>query len=196
MNPVQPPEAVSGPMLPDVVRRILILRHAEEKGREQAERLSSTGRMRAFALPYLLQDISRRDGWPWAPDLLIAAHDTPKSQRPSQNLQHLAHSLSLRVHQCRTSAEVLGCLLLNDPQIPWRHAVVAWRHKTILDVARALGAPVEELPDDWPDSLFDRIIILDIDGGHRVVRTRCVYADAELDVTLTQEPATRGWDAR
>ncbi|WP_257386671.1 hypothetical protein [Tahibacter caeni] len=164
------------------VRRVSLLRHAEKEGREQPTRLSSTGRLRAFALPYLLQDLSRRDGWPWAPDCLIAARDTSRSQRPSLTLVHLAHRLGLPVHQCRTPGEAVTRLFGPDPPPDWRHAVVVWRHTRLLAVARALGAPPDALPDQWPAELYDRIVLLDYDARGRLVRVRCLLADDELEL--------------
>lgn len=184
---------VSAGLLPgEARRRVSLLRHAERTGREQPARLSSTGRMRAFALPYLLRDVSRRDGWPLAPDRLIAAHDTVHSQRPSQTLRHLSHELSLPVHQARTAAGVLALLFGPEQPQTWRHAVIVWRHRSLLGIARALGAAAQDLPPDWPAQLYDRIVLMDFDGGGRVLRTRCVYADDYL--TLAAAYATRAAD--
>lgn len=177
----------------DAVRRVALLRHGEKEGRESRARLSSTGRMRAFALPHLLLELSRREGWPVAPDCLIAAHDRTDSVRPSETLQHLAHRLSLRVHHCRTPQSVKA-VLFESPHAPtWRHAVVVWRHDALLDVARALGASAAALPSDWPDDLYDRLILLDYDAQHSCVDVRCVYTDADLH--LTGDPPRDGQDA-
>jgi len=174
----------------EATRRISLLRHAEKEGRELPTRLSSTGRMRAFALPYILQELSRRDGWPWAADCLIAARDTARSQRPSQTLHHMAQQLVLPIRQGCTPADVVHLLFGPDPQPPWRHAVVVWRHNRILDVARALGAPAEALPAEWPAELYDRIVLLDFDGRVRLVRTRCVNADDELELAVSDQPVS------
>lgn len=172
----------------EATRRISLLRHAEKEGRELPTRLSSTGRMRAFALPYILQELSRRDGWAWNADCLIAARDTTRSQRPSQTLHHLAQQLALPIQQSRTPADVVSLLFGAGPQPPWRHAVVVWRHNRILDVARALGAPAQSLPADWPSELYDRIVLLDFDARGRHVRTRCVHADDELELAVCEQP--------
>jgi hypothetical protein len=172
----------------EATRRVSLLRHAEKEGRELPTRLSSTGRMRAFALPYILQELSRRDGWPWTADCLIAARDTARSQRPSQTLHHLAQQLALPVLQSRTPADVVSLLFGADPQPTWRHAIVVWRHNRILDVARALGAPAQSLPADWPSELYDRIVLLDFDARGRLVRTRCLHADDELELAVSEQP--------
>jgi hypothetical protein len=176
----------------DAVRRVALLRHGEKKGRESRARLSSTGRMRAFALPHLVVELSRREGWPLAPDCLIAAHDKPSSVRPSETLLHLAQRLSLPVHHCLDAASVKAWLFGGSRQLLWRHAVVSWRHDTVLDVARALGASSNALPSGWPDDLYDRLILLDFDARNDVVEARCVYTDAALRLAGDPPHSTSG----
>ncbi|WP_255911596.1 hypothetical protein [Tahibacter harae] len=164
------------------VRRIALLRHAEKRGCEQPGQLSGVGHMRAFALPHVLADLSRRDGWLLAPDRLIAAADTPRSRRPSQTLAALGRRLGLRVLQVDAAAALPSSLF--DPQIlpDWHFAVISWRRSSILRVARLLGAAPQDLPAEWPRELYDQIILLDYDAAGRVQRTRCVRADQEVQL--------------
>ena len=55
-------------------------------------------------------------------------------------------------------------------------------------MVRALGAPSQSLPADWPSELYDRIVLLDFDARGRLVRTRCVHADDELELAVSDQP--------
>ena len=45
--------------------------------------------------------------------------------------------------------------------------VVAWRHKALPGLARALGATTGECPDPWPGELYDLVLRFDYAEGAR-----------------------------
>jgi phosphohistidine phosphatase SixA len=137
---------------------ILLMRHAEKPGSPLDPHLSEKGRRRAERLAtYIPESFGK-------PDLLAAAADKPLSFRPRETLEPLAAAtgVTLRhdVSEKRSAAFARELLSHDGARI-----VVAWRHKALPGLARALGAKPGRCPDPWPDGLFDLILRFDYAAG-------------------------------
>src|SRR5829696_3588156 len=137
------------------------MRHAEKPRSPIDPHLSAAGQRRAERLAGWLPETFGR------PDILFAAADKLLSRRPRQTLEPLASatSIDLRHDVSDKHSEAFGKELLSDPKYADRLAVVAWRHKALPVLARALGAAAGECPDPWPGELYDLILRVDYREG-------------------------------
>jgi hypothetical protein len=136
---------------------ILVLRHAEKPGSPIDPHLSEAGRRRAAKLAEYLPATFGR------PDILFAAADKLFSHRPRETLEPLAKATGapLRHDVSDKRSEAFAAELLSDHRHEGALAVVAWRHKALPVLARALGAGTGDYPDPWPSDLYDRILRFD-----------------------------------
>jgi hypothetical protein len=137
---------------------ILLMRHAEKPGSRLDPHLSEEGRRRAERLAtYVPESFG-------TPDLLVAAADKPLSFRPRETLEPLAAATGVELRHDvseKRSAAFARELLARDGA----RVVVAWRHKALPGLARALGAKAGECPDPWPDGLYNLILRFDYAEG-------------------------------
>jgi hypothetical protein len=140
---------------------ILLMRHAEKPGNPLDRHLSKAGRRRAERLSRWLPETFGR------PDILVAAADKLLSRRPRETLEPLAHAtgVALRDDVSDKRSEALAAELLSNPKYAGAQVVVAWRHKALPVLARALGARGGECPDPWPDKLYDLLLRFDDADG-------------------------------
>jgi hypothetical protein len=132
--------STKGSMMP-----VLIIRHSEKA--EEGPHLSERGWRRAHALVGLFTSVFR------PPDRLIAAADTGTSSRPRETLEPLARHLGSIVNADTRDTSETASIISGFPDRDL--VLVSWRHEAIPALARALGA--NNVPDDWPDTVFDRI---------------------------------------
>lgn len=136
------------------------IRGVDERGAPDADALSVRGWQRAGALVHLFAPAS---GWPSRPPLarpgaLFAATDAGKSHRPLCTLRPLAQRLGLRV-DTRFGSEgepraLLDAVLACDAPV-----LVAWRHESMAEVARALAG--EQVPPAWDAGRYDLVWVLE-----------------------------------
>ena len=140
---------------------ILLLRHAEKPADRRDPHLSEAGRARAARLAAYIPEAFGR------PDLLIAAADKASSFRPRETIEPLAAAtgVTFRCDVPETRGAALAKELLSDPRHDGARIVVAWRHKALPGLARALGAKAGQCPDPWPEDLYDLILRFDYDGA-------------------------------
>jgi broad specificity phosphatase PhoE len=140
---------------------VLLLRHAEKPADRRDPHLSEGGRARAARLAAHIPEAFGR------PDLLIAAADKPSSFRPRETLEPLAAAMGvmLRHDVPETRGASFTRELLSDPRHDCARIVVAWRHKALPGLARALGAKTGECPDPWPEGLYRLILRFDYVEG-------------------------------
>jgi hypothetical protein len=140
---------------------ILVMRHAEKPRSPIDPHLSEAGRRRAERLAAWLPETFGR------PDILFAAADKLLSRRPRETLEPLASAIGapLRHDVSDKRSEAFAAELLADPEYAGRRVVVAWRHKALPGLARALGARAGECPDPWPGELYDLILRFDYAEG-------------------------------
>lgn len=132
---------------------VVLIRHAEKTGRSGDRDLSEAGWRRAQALASALP---RQVG---TIDAIIAAKSTSKSARPMQTVQPLADSLGLSVDESWNTEDyaALAAAMREKIEYQGRRMLICWRHDTLPQLARALGA-AEAGP--WPESLYDRVWVL------------------------------------
>ncbi|MDE2489842.1 MAG: histidine phosphatase family protein [Elusimicrobia bacterium] len=147
--------------------QIVIIRHAEKPA--QGSDLSPRGYQRAQALVGLFKtdpDLTRYG----APAAIYAQKPTQDGTqiRPLETVQPLAESLGLTVNTDfrKPDAEGLARTILSDPSLRGKMVLISWEHHMIPAIARALG--LTDAPDAWPDAAFDRLWIIDFDGGRPV----------------------------
>ena len=140
---------------------VLLMRHAEKPADKRDPHLSDEGRARAARLAAYIPEAFGR------PDVLVAAADKPGSFRPRETLEPLAAAtgVALRRDLSEKRGAALAKELLSDPRHDGARIVVAWRHKALPALARALGAKPGQCPEPWPDGLFDLILRFDYADG-------------------------------
>lgn len=152
-----------------VPKNVIILRHAEEppKGRE----LSPRGFLRAEKLAeYFTADkFTQTFG---AIDYLIAVKpkDLESSIRSYQTLYPTAKKTKKNILQLNIKDEtyLLGKTLLTSPEYHQKTIVIAWSHKKIGDLTRALGIQDRDL--EWRDGVFDRFWILQYKTDNQTIQ--------------------------
>ncbi len=151
-------------------QQILIIRHAEKTGDKADLHLSKAGQERAEVLYKLfVASTDRPDPFP-APDFIFAASNAKDSHRPIETVTPLAMKLKLSIIDTYTSklpadgkekaAKAPGMVelrdkLFGDPKYFGKTILVAWRHKTITNLAQTLKAT--KAPTKWHDEVFDRV---------------------------------------
>lgn len=161
---------------------LLLIRHAEETGREEDRELNAAGTCRAWA--YVPWFRSRRGLAP--PSILIAAADNASSMRPRLTLEPLAAAQDMHVETRFGEKRYRELAKLVDSQKRFDGVVtlVCWRHDELLPLARALGAPRNALPATWPEDEFGWLIRLDFDREGactaRITSQRLMRADTRV----------------
>jgi len=136
-------------------KRIVIIRHAE-KPVSIHPHLAIRGHMRAIGLSKFLPKVVK-------PDFIFASTSTKHSERPYQTIRPTADKLGIDVStvfadkQTKALAKELRKKKFKDKTV-----LICWHHGQMPKLIRELGgsSPYEE----WPDSLFDRVISIDAKG--------------------------------
>ena len=154
-KPVQPVPITGQPPA-----TILIIRHAEKLTDGRID-LSPTGFKRADLLTNLFVPAGVRSDLP-TPQVLIASHQSPHSNRPVQTITPLAKALNLPIDSTYMSedyASVARSLL--SGKYAGKVVLIAWHHGVLPQFVTALGAQPPYAK--WPDTQFDRIWRIDYD---------------------------------
>jgi hypothetical protein len=169
------PAAAQGGTPTRYPQHILIIRHAEKTGDKEDVHLSRQGQQRGAVLDQLfVASQTRPDPFP-TPDFIFAASHHPDSQRPVETVTPLARKLKLSIND-RYDSKLPGAPGTNDekgkpakqermaelrdeilgsPRYAGKTILVAWRHRTIPELARTLKAG--KVPEQWGDLVFDRV---------------------------------------
>jgi broad specificity phosphatase PhoE len=141
---------------------ILIIRHAEKLTDGRLD-LSPGGFQRAAVLSKLFAPAGIRADLP-APQVLIATHQSAKSNRPVETITPLASALKLPIDSTVMNEDyaALAKELLSG-KYAGKVVLVSWHHGKIPALAEALGAKPPYKP--WPEEQFDRIWRIDYVGG-------------------------------
>ena len=153
---------------------VLVIRHAEKPAAGAS--LNSDGVARAdkyarYFNPFVV------DGATIRINALYAGSDSADSMRPRLTLEPLSHAtgiplnLNFSTNDPDTFAHALAAQEHGD------HVLVAWRHKKIPALLKALGAdPTQLLPGGaWPDAVYDWVILLHFDAAGRVDQQRLIH---------------------
>jgi hypothetical protein len=158
---------------------VLVIRHAEKPA--EGASLSPAGVARAekyarYFAPFVL------DGNALRINALYAGSDTSNSARPRLTLEPLSRAteLPLNAQFSTDDSAALAQALATEPH--GDHVLIAWRHKKISALLRALGAdPNSLLPDGrWPDEVYDWVILLHFDAEGHLDQQRLIHETALL----------------
>jgi hypothetical protein len=148
-------------------RYILVMRHAEKPDDASDPNLSPPGYARANELATYIPDTIGN------PDVIIAAANSPESQRPVQTVTPLAKQCGLIVQtpyadqQYKEAAELMlhGNGYKDKPLI-----VCCWHHEKIPHLMGALGCQTGSYPDPWDPDIFNLILKVGVesDGSPKV----------------------------
>lgn len=151
---------------------VFIIRHAEKP--EDGDGLSPDGVRRAqFYVDYFKG--LKIEGKPLQLDHLFAAADSKNSQRSRLTLTPLSRALNLPLDlrfEADDAKSLAEELLAKDHG---KAILICWHHGAIPDLLKKLGEkPARLLPDgEWPDDIFDWLIVLRFDAAGGVIPSRC-----------------------
>jgi hypothetical protein len=155
---------------------VLIIRHAEDGSRDRG--LLPRGQQRAEAYKDYFKNFTV-DSKRLPPDVIFAAKDSKKSQRPRLTVEPFAKAEKLRIDTRfgnDQSAELAADLRATEQG---KIILICWRHPYMPALLRALGAKPEDLlpHGKWPNSVFDWVILLSFDQNGRLIpaSTRRIY---------------------
>lgn len=158
-------------------KTVLLIRHAEKPEGAPDPHLTSRGAARAAALPSLFTIPpafpTRPARFP-TPDYVYATNRSAKSNRPVETVAPLATALKLKVDSRFHNKEFpdLAREILSGKQAG-RTVLVCWHQGTmpmlaqcLLDLSPDREAARRIVPNDWKDSVFDRVWTLryEVDG--------------------------------
>jgi hypothetical protein len=153
---------------------VLVIRHAEKPDESASLNPDGVARAEKYARyfhPFVI------DGMTIPINALYAGSDAPDSMRPRLTLEPLSHAtgLPLNVKFSTSEPDALAHALAAEPH--GDHVLIAWRHKRIPALLKALGAdPTLLLPGGtWPDAVYDWVILLHFDAAGRVDQQRLIH---------------------
>lgn len=153
---------------------VLVIRHAEKPA--EGASLNPDGVVRAgkyahYFNPFVL------DGVAIPIDALYAGSDSADSVRPRLTLEPLSRAtgIPLNLHFSTSEPDAFAKALVAEPH--GNHVLVAWRHKKIPALLKALGADTATLLPGgaWPDNVYDWVVFLHYDAAGRVDRQRLIH---------------------
>jgi hypothetical protein len=147
---------------------VLIIRHAEDAG--SGNGISPRGEQRAEAYKNYFLNFAI-DSKRLEPNVVFAATDSKKSQRPRLTVEPFARAAKLKIDTRfgnNQSAELADDLRTNHQG---KVILICWRHGNIPSLLRALGAkPKRFLPNGkWPGSISNWVIVLSFDQDGRLI---------------------------
>jgi hypothetical protein len=150
---------------------VLLIRHAEKP--EDGTGLAPLGVMRAESYVRYFASL-RVAGSPMRIHTLVAAADSPYSSRSRLTLTPLGRALGLPVRQPFANREEKQFAQWLASAAGGRNFLVAWHHGTMPKLLANLGAdPDALLPrGDWPDEVYDWVIVLRFGSEGRLVAAR------------------------
>ena len=166
-------------------RRVLIIRHAEKTGEKNDVHLSKQGVDRAAVLFRLFEPANDRPDPFFVPDFIFAASNSANSQRPLQTVEPLTMKFNLPIDQTYqskrssamskivadgkppTSEGMFGLRdeIFGKPKYVGKTILMSWRHSSIPELARTLGA--KDAPTTWDADSFDRVWLITFDQHGR-----------------------------
>lgn len=153
---------------------VLVIRHAEKPA--SGASLTAEGFVRAAKYAHYFNPFVV-DGTTMQINALYAGSDSADSVRPRLTLEPLSKATGIPLNlQFNTNApDVLAQALVAEPH--GDHVLIAWRHKKIPGLLKALNAdPDTLLPGGvWPDSVYDWVILLHFDAAGRLDRQRLIH---------------------
>jgi hypothetical protein len=153
---------------------ILVIRHAEKPAAGASLTPSGFARAQKYAHyfhPFVLNGVAL------SVNALYAGSDEPNSIRPRLTLEPLSQAtgIPLNTHYSTGDSEALARALVEEAH--GDHVLIAWRHKKIPALLKALhAAPNRLLPNGvWPDSVYDWVIFLHFDAAGNLDQQRLIH---------------------
>ena len=156
-----------------MAKKIMIVRHGEKpsdsihgvnvEGEHDKNELSTKGWQRSGALIRFFNPVNCHFSHPALakPNAIFAAVPSGhvKSLRSEDTVRALADSLGLRINLKHTKGEEKA--LVEDALAMHGVVLIAWEHKSILDIANRILGNDKTSPQKWPDSRFDLVWVFD-----------------------------------
>ena len=160
---------------------LLIVRHAEKPQSEGDRGLAPAGEARAKAYATYFRHFSV-DGTPVAIDTLIASSDSDESARPRLTLEPLSKATGIAIQTPFANKQVKDAARWIEAGQTHKAALIAWHHGKLTKLIEKLGAdPSTLLPDgDWPDDVYDWVIVLRYDGDGNLSEAKRIVEPADL----------------
>ena len=151
---------------------VLIVRHAEKA--ETGPGLSPAGEVRARAYGRYFRPFSLGREL-FRVDTLIAAADSRGSHRSRLTLEPLSRLAGIPIQQPFHDRDVRDLAIWLGQGPPSRTILIAWHHGELPSLLRHLGLdPPTILPEgDWPDDVYNWVVVLRFDRQGAIVRNSC-----------------------
>jgi broad specificity phosphatase PhoE len=153
---------------------LLVIRHAEKPATGASLTPEGIARAEKYARyfhPFVI------DGARLSINALYAGSDEKDSMRPRLTLEPLSQATGIQLNTKFSTADsdVFAHALIEE--VHGDHVLIAWRHKKIPVLLKALGAdPTHLLPDGvWPDSVYDWVIFLHFDAAGQLDQQRLIH---------------------
>jgi hypothetical protein len=161
---------------------VLIIRHSEKP--DTGTGLNAAGEVRARLYTKYFQPFQEQ-GFSIQVDSLYAGADSKNSLRPRLTLEPLSKSSGMPLHSNigTKDSELLVQELKTEAH--GQHPLIAWRHSEIPTLLRAFGAsPDKLLPNgQWPDDVFDWVVVLNIGPDGQVTSAKLVHQSLKLPLS-------------
>jgi hypothetical protein len=162
---------------------VLIVRHTEKP--ETGTGLTPLGEARARLYAKYFEPF-QEEGLSIYVDSLYAGADSKSSNRPRLTLEPISEATGLPLHLKvgTKDSEALVRELRTEPH--GRHPLIAWRHGEIPALLTAFGASPEKLLPNgqWPDDVFDWVIMLTTSPDGQVSSARLIHEHLKMPVSV------------
>ena len=139
---------------------VLVMRHAEKSPDLNDPHLTPAGVQRANTLAkYILAHFGK-------PDFIFATANSLHSSRPLETVFPLSQTIGVPIDQNYADQDygALANILRGDEKYHNKSILVCWHHGNIPGLLNALGAQAGTYPNPWPNTTFNMIIKLTMDG--------------------------------
>ena len=139
---------------------VLVMRHAEKSPDLNDPHLTPAGVQRANSLAkYIPAQFGK-------PDFIFATANSLHSSRPLETVYPLSQTIGVPIDQNYADQDygALANMLRGEEKYQDKSILICWHHGNIPSLLSALGALAGSYPDPWPNTTFNMIIKLTIDG--------------------------------
>jgi hypothetical protein len=160
---------------------VLIVRHTEKP--ETGTGLTPLGEARARLYAKYFEPF-QEEGLSIYVDSLYAGADSKSSIRPRLTLEPISKATGLPLHLKVGTKDSEGLVRELQTEAHGRHPLIAWRHGEIPALLTAFGASPEKLLPNgqWPDDVFDWVIVLTMGPDGQVSSARLIHEHLKIPV--------------
>jgi hypothetical protein len=162
---------------------VLIVRHSEKP--ETGNGLTPLGEARAWLYAKYFEPF-QEEGLSISVDCLYAGADSKNSIRPRLTLEPISKATGLPLHLKVGTKDSETLVLELKTEAHGRHPLIAWRHGEIPALLTAFGASPEKLLPNgqWPDDVFDWVIVLNMGPDGQLSSARLVREHLKMPVSV------------